>query len=687
MKHFYRPEIDGLRAIAVLSVILYHAGIEIFKGGFVGVDIFFVISGFLITSIILKELGTGKFSISKFYERRARRILPALTTVILISIPFAIFLLPPEDLNSFAKSSISSLTFWSNFQFSLETGYFDTPGEYKPLLHTWSLSIEEQFYIIYPIFFILLIKFKEKFLIFTISIILLLSLFFSQWSGNFNLQYPFVDDNILFYSQSFWSEFMMPFGRIWELALGAICCFLITSKKNYLQIDNEKVKLFNFLSLVGVCLIFFSFFYLSKNFPYPSFYSLIPTLGVTLLILFCQKGTFIQKILSNKILVFTGLISYSAYLFHYPIFSFIKYFYVSANNLLYILLIPIVLFISFLSWKYIEKPFRQKNTPLKKLIIFISFMYFIIISTSFFIFSKDGLKERVKFNLPQSIVGSFNELDSGMKCFDINYIHLEKNQKNICEIGNSNNEKIDFVIFGDSHIVSFHDLFNRLAKKYNKKGLFIGYSGCPPILDIYTLRSDQVKKDCNKLNKYVFEIINDKQIKNLVLISKWTYYTDGNNFGKNLNFISSKPRRSTNKILSRKAFELGMNKTLNKYSKIGTNILIFNQVPHQLMKPEQIYYRSYDSNINKFERNLLNYSVSLEKHHILQQFVTKLFSQSLKKFKNLNLINFDDIFCEKIKSKCLVGNSKHSFYTDESHLNFYGVELTADKVEEYISNF
>ena len=148
MQNLYRPDIDGLRAIAVLSVILYHAGIEIFKGGFVGVDIFFVISGFLITSIILKEIRTGKFSISKFYERRARRILPALTTVILISIPFAIFLLPPEDLNSFAKSSISSLTFWSNFQFSLETGYFDTPGEYKPLLHPKSHNNSNLFLLI-----------------------------------------------------------------------------------------------------------------------------------------------------------------------------------------------------------------------------------------------------------------------------------------------------------------------------------------------------------------------------------------------------------------------------------------------------------------------------------------------------------------------------------------------------------
>ena len=162
MKNSYRPEIDGLRALAVLSVIFFHAGIELFKGGFVGVDIFFVISGYLITTIILKDIKKEKFSIAYFYQRRVRRILPALIITIALSIPFALIFLPPADLQNYAKSIISSLTFWSNFQFSLETGYFATPGEYKPLLHTWSLSIEEQFYILYPLFFIFFFKLKKK---------------------------------------------------------------------------------------------------------------------------------------------------------------------------------------------------------------------------------------------------------------------------------------------------------------------------------------------------------------------------------------------------------------------------------------------------------------------------------------------------------------------------------------------
>ncbi len=328
MKNSYRPEIDGLRALAVLSVIFFHAGIKLFKGGFVGVDIFFVISGYLITTIILKDIKKEKFSIAYFYQRRVRRILPALIITIALSMPFALIFLPPSDLQNYSKSIVSSLTFWSNFQFSSEVGYFETPGEYKPLLHTWSLSIEEQFYILYPIFFIFFFKLKKKFFNLLIIIILFLSLAFAQWSGNLNLQYPFIDEDLLFYSQSLWSEFMMPFGRIWELALGGVCAFLINSNKNYFQVDqikNNKALVFNTYSFVGIFLVLFSFFYLSKNFPYPSFYSLIPTIGTALLILFSHKNTFVQKILSYKSLVLLGLISYSAYLFHYSVFSFIKY--------------------------------------------------------------------------------------------------------------------------------------------------------------------------------------------------------------------------------------------------------------------------------------------------------------------------------------------------------------------------
>ena len=221
----------------------------------------------------------------------------------------------------------------------------------------------------------------------------------------------------------------MPFGRIWELGFGSICAFLLSSSDFFINVKKNdwRTTFFNILSLIGIFLIFLSFFYLSRNFPYPSFYTLIPTLGTCLLILFCQKDTFLQKILSYKILVFIGLISYSAYLFHYPIFSLAKYAKTNFDNLFYIYLIPLVLFISFLNWKYVEKPFREKNKPIKTLLIFISITYVSLILFSLLIYKNDGFDKRKKFILPESVTESFMISKKAQSCLDVNYIHLEKN--------------------------------------------------------------------------------------------------------------------------------------------------------------------------------------------------------------------------------------------------------------------
>ena len=222
MKFKYRPEIDGLRAVAVFSVIFFHAGLNFFKGGFVGVDVFFVISGYLITSIILTNLDKDNFSVIYFYERRARRILPTLLVTIFFTLVVSYFLFSSKDLIFFFKSIISSLTFWSNLQFHNEADYFAKTSEFKPLLHTWSLSIEEQFYIIFPLIILLFIPLKKKFLYAFIISAFFISLIFSQWSGNLSKNYPFIENDLNFFSQSNYSSFFMPFGRIWEISLGAI---------------------------------------------------------------------------------------------------------------------------------------------------------------------------------------------------------------------------------------------------------------------------------------------------------------------------------------------------------------------------------------------------------------------------------------------------------------------------------
>lgn len=361
----YRPEIDGLRAFAVLPVILYHAGVRQFSGGFVGVDVFFVISGYLITTIILAELEESKFSIVGFYERRARRILPVLFFVMAVCIPFAWFLLPPFELASFSKSLIAVPLFLSNFFFWREGGYFETAAEIKPLLHTWSLAVEEQYYVFFPIFLMLCWRLGRRWVLGAIILIAIISLISAQIGSLYNPLPNF---------------FLLP-TRAWELAIGALAVFYI-SHKNIMILTSLARQI---LSGLGFLLITTSIFVFNKNTPFPSIYTLVPTVGTVLILLFALPDTLVGKVLGSRLLVFIGLISYSAYLWHQPIFAFSRYYFNSISSTLMVMLVIITLLLSILTWRYIELPFRDRTQISKKTVfifslalsvIFITFGYF-----------------------------------------------------------------------------------------------------------------------------------------------------------------------------------------------------------------------------------------------------------------------------------------------------------------------
>ena len=354
----YRPEIDGLRALAVLPVILFHAGFEWFSGGFVGVDVFFVISGYLITTIIISEMSEGKFSIVNFYERRARRILPALFFVMAACLPFALILMNPIEFREFAQSIFAVNIFASNFFFSIKSGYFDPAVEEKPLLHTWSLAVEEQFYMFFPIFLILIWPLGKNRVFYAILILAAFSLLLSElgWRHKPNFSFYFT------------------LTRAWELLAGSFTAFLI--------LRNGIVKN-NSLSFLGLLLIVFSIFIYDKTTPFPSIYTLVPVAGVLLLILHSNEETIVGKLLSMKVIVLVGLISYSAYLWHQPIFAFARIELedkIFENSRSY--LFGAIFLFSYLSWRFIEMPFRNKARFSKNDIFKISIIGIFIFSTS-----------------------------------------------------------------------------------------------------------------------------------------------------------------------------------------------------------------------------------------------------------------------------------------------------------------
>ena len=448
MKINYRPEIDGLRAISVFAVIFYHANFilfdyKIFQGGFVGVDIFFVISGYLITSLILKELfNTKNFSFSNFYERRIRRIIPVLFIVILSCIPFAYFSLLPSSLLSFLKSIVYTLFFVSNFYF-FHAGqiYGAEDGLLKPLLHTWSLSVEEQFYILFPIFLFLIYKFFSKYLLSIIFFVFILSFITTQIVSSYFPLYNFYFLNV----------------RIWELFAGSIIAYLELNNKN--SKSNNYNNFYKYFPFIGIVIIFFSIFTLNDQMSLPSFYTFPVILGTCLIIYFSNKQNIIIKILSNKIIVFFGLISYSLYLWHHPVFAFYRYNFPSVENSSYkFLIILAVFFLSIISYFFIEKPFRNKNIINRKKLIFLLFFQFFLICflTTSIIYKGQNSTDLIydKINIDNEVYKQKVELEGPLE-YPLNTFNSPR--KNV-------------LIFGNSHAIDFYLLFR------TNPNLFTDYS-------------------------------------------------------------------------------------------------------------------------------------------------------------------------------------------------------------------
>jgi len=483
----YRPEIDGLRAIAILPVIFYHAGIEIFNGGYVGVDIFFVVSGYLITTIILKELDEGKFSIINFYERRIRRIIPALFAVMFVSIIFAYFLLLPNDIKNFSQSLVAVSTFVSNILFWRESGYFDTASELKPLLHTWSLAVEEQFYILFPLFLLIFWKKSKFFTLLTLFATFVFSLVISYWAMNIHQSAAF---------------YLLP-TRAWELLMGVFAGFYL-SKKNLIELNNNTREL---LSMIGLILILFSIFFISKKTPFPIF-AFFPVLGTFMIILFNTKHTVVGKFLGNKYFVSLGLISYSLYLWHQPIFAFARnYTFNILSFKIIICLIVLSIFLSFISYKYIEKPFRKKN----KISQFNIFLIFIL-GTFFFIIV--------------GVLGHFKDRFSGthtqfIKAIDDWEYPSELNKTSISGYYKFNsNKSLDVLFFGDSHAQQLQPLTKKISSLGLNSG-FLSGGGCPPIPNVL----EDLHPNCRDLFKNFYKVLeSEKNITKIVIAGCFNCY-------------------------------------------------------------------------------------------------------------------------------------------------------------------
>ncbi len=331
----YRPDIDGLRSLAVLPVILFHAGVPAFQGGYVGVDIFFVISGFLITSILIKDIEAGSFSILQFYERRIRRIIPALFFVMLVTLPFAYALLLPNEMAAYGKSLIATPLFASNFLFWSERGYFGAAVDLKPLVHTWSLAVEEQFYIFFPPLLAFLLARSRKLTFGALSVIFIVSLVASWYVTRLHFE----------------TAFYLPFTRIWELLVGSACAFYLHRGPALGRGAGAT------LAAGGLALLLYAIFAFDNATVFPGLAAAVPVGGAAMLIVSGQRSNLVSRTLALRPLVGIGLISYPLYLWHQPVFAYLRH--MGHEDVMALLLsLPLVFGLSFLTYRYVETPIR-----------------------------------------------------------------------------------------------------------------------------------------------------------------------------------------------------------------------------------------------------------------------------------------------------------------------------------------
>lgn len=493
----YRPDIDGLRAVAVLSVLFFHAFPEALPGGFIGVDIFFVISGFLISSILFEQVEKGQFTFLNFYKKRVLRIFPALFVVLFSVFIFGWIFLYPHELGSLSRHIFTGSTFLSNILLWFEVDYFDAAAETKPLLHLWSLGVEEQFYIVWPVFILLNFKFGIKHSFLFIALILI----------SFGI-------NIFFIEKSPMTSFYLPFSRLWELGIGSMISYL--NFRYHDHFFSKKTTLSNIYSISGLVIIALSLFLLNKTMPFPGWVALLPVAGASLVLIASPEAVFNRFILANPVAIFIGLISYPLYLWHWPVLSFGQLIAGNAlNSYVKLLLLFICVVLAWLTYKYIEFPIRVKKwkyVGARELTIAVFTIGFIGLGLNL---QKEHLKTLLSIYNNPNIIAALNDWE-----FPKNLKALNKNDSQAYVVDKDVPVKV--VFFGDSHVQQYAPAVVDAYKNHQfENSLFITGGGCLPIPEV----REAHHKYCDTLYDNLYKFIQaNKSVDKIVISAAWNSY-------------------------------------------------------------------------------------------------------------------------------------------------------------------
>lgn len=567
--HKYRPDIDGLRAIAIISVVLYHAFPDHFLGGFVGVDIFFVISGYLISNIVFRGLQEGVFSIYQFYEKRIRRIFPALIAVLSVVLMVGWFSLLSDDFSGILKHTFRASTFTSNFLLQRESGYFDVAAETKPLLHLWSLSIEEQFYLLCPILLYMLWK-NKKSLPIVLTFLIIASFIL-------NLIYVHVDRSAAFY---------FPFSRFFELLLGVLFAYLqlyLPLPKIINSLSLPKPLISNVLSCLGVALLGLSFLLINKNSLFPGWIVLMPVFGAIFIILAGPQAIFNKAILSNQIMVGIGLISFPLYLWHWPLLSFSGiYFGGKPPNEILVILLIIALFLAWGTYYFFEKPIRYGFKARPRIVLWGLVLGLVLLGIIGWI-GKNAQGYPERFSAEEAKLSSLSWPESRNwqeACRKLYPAHQYCLATNI-------NAPPSAVIIGDSHANHFYWGLSEYYKSHNQNLLNLGQSQCGTFLD---MGLGPPSWNCYESMKRIFEyIMHTSSIKTVYLSFHHSgYFSD--------KLIFNDIRGEIHHLDNYSNVRDGLVRTISELQKSGKKIVLIFDLPDLTDDPMRIMKKCFYAN-------------------------------------------------------------------------------------------
>lgn len=621
----YRPEIDGLRAVAVLSVIFYHAGSDFFSGGFIGVDVFFVISGFLISGILLNDLQNNRFSLLTFYERRMRRILPALFFMALCVTVACWFYLLPGEMKNFGRSLAAMATFWANILFYKQSGYFDAAAETKPFLHTWSLSVEEQFYIILPLIMAFVFSRRRQALAAVLAGLALISLLLSAVMIGKN-------PNGVFYLLHF---------RAWELLAGS----LLAVCPGFGKLEYSRPAA-NLLSCLGLALIMLPAVFYTRNTAFPGLTAVPVVAGSVLLIHLGPRGL-MARLLSTRAFTFVGKISYPLYLWHWPLLVIPVL--VNMRDLTggeTALALAAALVLSIFSWLVLENPIRSKRIlPSRKMIFAVSLIGIVI-----FVFCgrilrhNDGWPSRFPPVTDIYLKDAKTFWEKSNACLKSSASEdLEP-----CLLGAPGQAPV-FLLWGDSHAAAWTPGLEAIAKEYGLAGLEYDMHSCGPVFGFQNPPSnDDDKKLCLQFNNDLPEVIKKYGIKHVCLAATFGAYIGGR-------------KESASQAIAPSLLKEQLRDTVERLEKMGLTVWVLEGVPeHEFAVPEKLARTLIK------DGDIKAAALDVNKYEAFYGPVRAI----IESVPGIRPLPISPPICDE--TYCRAGSDEGSFYSDFNHLSVFG---------------